>query len=198
MNVTAIILAAGASRRMGTQKLLLPFAGKTVIEHVIDQVITGGLTDTIAVVGVDPAVAEAAGRRSVRIIRNDQPDQGMLSSVRCGFRSVSDTCDAALVVLGDQPSICGALVIRILEASRTSPGKILAPSFDGARGHPLLVPMRYRDEVLTRYDDEGLRGLLRTHAGDVLELPADPSVLADMDDLADYRRELKRHADGLL
>ena len=198
MNVTAIILAAGASRRMRTQKLLLPFAGKTVIEHVIDQVIAGGLADVLIVVGADPAVAEAAGRRSVRIIRNDHPDQGMLRSVRCGLRAVPDTCDAALIVLGDQPSISGGLVTRILEASRTFPGKILVPSFDGARGHPLLVPMGYREELLTRYDHEGLRGLLRTHAGDIRELPGDPSVLADMDDLADYRRELKRHADGLL
>ena len=196
MNVTAIILAAGASRRMGTQKLLLPFAGKTVIQHVIDRVIEGGVTDVVAVVGSDRAVAEAASRRNVRVAQNPDPDCGMLSSVRCGLLTVPDSCDAALVVLGDQPSISQALIARILEASRTSPGKILVPSFDGRRGHPLLVPIGYREEVFTRYDGEGLRGLLRTHAGDVLELRADASALSDMDDLADYRRELKRHADG--
>lgn len=198
MNVTAIILAAGASRRMGTQKLLLPFAGTTVIEHVIDQVIAAGVTDIVAVVGADPSVAEAAGRRSVRIARNAEPERGMLSSVRCGLRAVPQTSQAVLVVLGDQPSLGPSLLRAMLEASRTSPGKILVPTYDGARGHPLMFPLRYREEVLTRYDEEGLRGLLRAHAGDVLELPSDPSVLADMDELADYRREVKRHADGRL
>lgn len=196
MNVTAIILAAGASRRMGTQKLLLPFAGKTVIEHVIDRVVAGGVADIVVVVGADARVAEAASQRNVRLVHNPDPDRGMLSSVRCGLRALPGTCDAVLVVLGDQPSLSAGLVARVLEVSRTSPGKILVPSFEGRRGHPLLLPIGYREEVLTRYDEEGLRGLLRTHAGDVLELPSDASALADMDDLADYRRELKRHADG--
>jgi molybdenum cofactor cytidylyltransferase len=198
VNVTAIILAAGASRRMSTQKLLLPFAGKTVIEHVIDQVIAGGLTDIFVVVGADPAVAEVARRRNMRIARNADPDRGMLSSVRCGLRAVPDPSHAVLVVLGDQPSISPSLLRAMVRAAETYPGKILVPTSEGKRGHPLLFPATYRNEVLTKYDDDGLRGLLRTHAGDILELPADASVLADMDDLADYRRELKRHSDGPL
>jgi molybdenum cofactor cytidylyltransferase len=197
VSVSAIILAAGASRRMGTQKLLLPFAGKTVIEHVVDQVKGAGVADVVAVAGADRAVADVVRGRNVRVVVNGNPDEGMLGSVRCGVRSVSERTEAVLVVLGDQPSISAMLLRAMMAAWEASPRRILVPTFEGRRGHPLMFSLAYRDEVLTRYDEGGLRGLLRTHAGDVLEVPADdPSVLADMDDLEDYRRELKRHAEG--
>ena len=196
MNITAIILAAGASRRMGTQKLLLPFAGKTVIEHVIDQVNAAGITDVVVVVGADQSVGDVVKHSDVRVIVNASPDDGMLSSIRCGLRAIPDTADAVMVVLGDQPSISAGLLHAMLAAWEVSPRRMLVPTFQGKRGHPLMFSLDYRAEVLARYDEGGLRGLLRHHEGDVLDMPADASVLADMDDLVDYRRELKRHADG--
>jgi molybdenum cofactor cytidylyltransferase len=196
VKVSAIIVAAGASRRMGTQKLLLPFGGKTVIEHVIDRVKAAGIADVVAVVGVDQAVVGVARRCDVRVVVNATPDDGMLSSVRSGLRAVPDSADAVMVILGDQPSISSALLRAMLAAWEVSPGRILVPTFEGRRGHPLMFSLDYREEVLTRYDEEGLRGLLRTHERDISGLPAEASVLADMDDLEDYWRELKRHADG--
>jgi molybdenum cofactor cytidylyltransferase len=117
----------------------------------------------------------------------------MLSSVRCGLRALPPDCEAVLIALGDQPSITADLVARIVHAFYASGRGIIVPVHGGKRGHPLLFSARYSQEVLTRYDDLGLRGLLRAHPEDVFELPADSaSVLSDMDYPEDYQREQDR------
>src|SRR5262249_6598992 len=99
--IAAIVLAAGRSRRMGTQKLLLPWSGQTVIGHIVDQVLAAGLNQVCVVVGADrEAVSQALGNRPVTLITNPDPDAEMLSSVRCGIQSLPMECDAAMIVLG--------------------------------------------------------------------------------------------------
>jgi molybdenum cofactor cytidylyltransferase len=120
----------------------------------------------------------------------------MLSSVRCGLRALPPDCEAVLVALGDQPSITADLVGRMVSAFHTSARAIVVPVYGGHGGHPILFSTRYRQEVMTRFDDVGLRGLRQAHPEDVLEVDApDSSVLADLDYPADYRRELARLAD---
>jgi molybdenum cofactor cytidylyltransferase len=192
--ISAVVLAAGASRRMGTQKLLLPYAGKTVITHIVDQLCGSHLDEIIVVTGHEPEriTTELAGRPN-DFAHNRDYESGMLSSVRCGLRALPRRCGAALVALGDQPAITTALVnemVRVFEETR--PG-ILVPSHGGRRGHPMIFSRRYFDEILAHYDDAGLRGLLQAHPEDVLELEAaTDAVLLDMDYPEDYRRELAR------
>jgi molybdenum cofactor cytidylyltransferase len=189
--ICALVLAAGRSRRMGTQKLLLPFGGPTVIECVVDQVLASEVDQVLVIVGEDgAAVAEALGDRPVGLVRNPEPEGEMLSSVRCGLRAVPPDCEAVLVALGDQPALTGALVNEVLRAYRSSEKGIVVPVHGGRRGHPLLFPLRHRDQVLRDYESEGLRGLLRDHPEDVLEVAADSAALSDMDSREDYRREL--------
>ena len=191
--ICAIILAAGRSRRMGVQKLLLPFAGKTVIGHILDEVLRSPVEQAIVVVGQEGGrIAEALAGRSVALVTNADPEGEMLSSVRCGLAALPPECEAVLVALGDQPGIAAETIRRMIEAYQTAGRGIVVPVHGGKGGHPILFSMRYRDEVLTRYDDVGLRGLRQAHPEDVLELPAaDPSVLSDMDLPEDYRRELE-------
>jgi len=209
--ICAILLAAGQSRRMGAQKLLLPFDGGTVIGRIAGEILRSPVARTFVVVGAD-GERVAAALETVRVSRkggrsrgfprgafsfvtNPDPDGDMLSSVRCGLRAMESGCEAVLVALGDQPSITAELVARIVHAFRASGRGIVVPVYGGKRGHPLLFSARYGQEVLTRYDDLGLRGLLRAHPEDVLELPADSaSVLSDMDYPQDYLRELGRLA----
>ncbi len=190
--ICAVVLAAGLSRRMGVQKLLLPFGGKTVIAHIVDKLLASTVDEVHVVAGhkAESIRAELSGR-AVSIVNNPNYESGMLSSVRCGLQSLPEKCQAVMVVLGDQPSITTGLVDQMLQAFATTDKSILVPLYKGKRGHPILLSLLYRDEILTHYDDVGLRGLLHSHPNDIHELTvSNASVLCDMDYPEDYRREL--------
>ena len=192
--ICAVVLGAGLSSRMGAQKLLLPFGGKTVIAHIVDQLFASSVDHVYVVVGHQGRkVGEELSGRKVTIVENSAYESGMLSSVRCGLSHLPENCSAILVALGDQPSITPQLVDKMLEAFAATEKRILVPLYNGRRGHPLLISKSYRDEVLTGFDDVGLRGLLHAHPEDVFELTVSSSaVLSDMDCPEDYRRELER------
>jgi molybdenum cofactor cytidylyltransferase len=190
---------------MGAQKLLLPFDGGTVIGRIAGEILRSPVTRGFVVVGEDGARVVAAignepglpdadrGPDFFSFVRNPDPDGDMLSSVRCGLRALPKDCEAVLVALGDQPSISAGLVARMIRAFRDSARGIVVPAYESKRGHPLLFAARYREEVLTCYDDRGLRGLLQAHPKDVFELESDTAcILSDMDDPDDYQRELGR------
>ena len=195
--ITAILLAAGRSRRMGTQKLLLPLGDKPMIARIAEEVLASPVDDVVAVVRRgDPQVADAIAGRAVRVIANPDDDGDMLSSVRCGLRALPAGCDAVLVVLGDQPGISRETVADLVRVFRRADRGIVVPTFEGRRGHPILFSTRYCREVLLRHDDRGLRGLLEAHSGDVLEVESmRPEVVEDMDTPADYRRISQRFSE---
>ena len=192
--ICALVLAAGRSRRMGTQKLLLPFAGSTVIGHIVDQIAGSAVERIYVVVASDQAaIAAALSGRAAQVVVNPGPDSEMLDSVRCGLRALPSACRAVLVVLGDQPGITPALVDALVGAFESSGERIAVPVYDGRRGHPVLLAIDYRDQVLTQYDGLGLRGLLWDCPEDVLEVPVPwPTATSDIDCPEDYRRELER------
>lgn len=190
--ICAVVLAAGLSRRMGVQKLLLPFAGKTVVAHIVDQIVASAVDEVHVVVGHEgERVRRELSGRHVSVATNPDYESGMLSSVRCGLAAAGEQCRAVLVALGDQPSVTSELIDRMVRSFAETEKRILVPFHDGRRGHPLLFSADYRDEVLTRYDDVGLRGLLQAHSEEVFELSVSSSaVLSDMDYPEDYQREL--------
>ncbi len=203
--ICSIILAAGQSKRMGAQKLLLPFDGGTVIGRIAGELSRSPVARILVVLGADAArVVAALENESVLhntgrtrdffgFVTNPDPAGDMLSSVRCGLRALPPECEAVLVALGDQPAITADLIVRIVHAFYVSGRGIIVPVYGGKRGHPLLFSARYSQEVLTSYDDLGLRGLLQAHPEDVFELSADSaSVLSDMDYPEDYQREQDR------
>jgi molybdenum cofactor cytidylyltransferase len=190
--ICAIVLAAGSSRRMGVQKLLLPFGGKTVVTHIVDQLLESSVDEVHVVLGSHAErISRELSGRPVSIVINDSYKSGMLSSVRCGLHRLPLQCRTVLVALGDQPSITSDLVNRMLQSFATCERSILVPLYKGRRGHPILFSITHRDDVLTHYEDVGLRGLLHAHPDDVHELSVSTSsVLSDMDYPEDYRREL--------
>ena len=192
--ICAILLAAGRSRRMGTQKLLLPFGGRTVIAHVAAQITGSAVAHVYAVVGRErERLARELSDCRICIVPNPDPDASMLESVRCGLRAMPQECEGVMVALGDQPGVTSDLIDQTVEAFTTTDRGIVVPSYDGKRGHPMLFSARYRHEVLTQHDEVGLRGLLWAHPEDVYELDVStPAVLLDMDYPQDYRRELAR------
>ena len=191
--IRAIILAAGRSRRMGVQKLLLPVGGKPMIARIVDEVLAGPVDQAFVVIGQDGArVADALSGRGVHFVSNPDVGGEMLSSVRCALGAMPQDTVAALVVLGDQPGITSDVVATLVGAFRSSGRGIVVPTHGGRRGHPLLVAMHYRDEVLSRHDGIGLRGLLQAHPEDVLEVEVPTlAVLEDVDEPGDYSRAAK-------
>ncbi len=190
--VGAIVLAAGESTRMGTQKLLLPFGGVTVIEHIVNRLLATALEGVLVVTGKDrEGVSQALQSHPVLLAHNEDYRDGMLSSVRAGLRATPKNWSAILVALGDHPSVDPHLVDDLIQEFSKREKGIIVPAHKGRRGHPLLFASQYRDEILNNYDNVGLRGLFQAHADDIAVLETgSPLVLSDMDYPEDYQREL--------
>ncbi len=188
-NNWAIILAAGSSRRMGSQKLLLPFGKSTIIETVIDNVLNSSLDQVMVVLGPEQeSILQAIGKRPVKFCHNKDHEKGMLTSIICGIRALPSEAVSALIFLGDQPGIPPAVTDSVINAYNEELFGIVIPVHDHRRGHPLLVDMKYRKEVEGLDLEEGLRALRHHFPQDVLEVEVDePGILVDIDTREDYK-----------
>jgi molybdenum cofactor cytidylyltransferase len=189
MNVTAIVLAAGASTRMGSVKQLLPYRGTTMLGAVLDSLLATCVGHIIVVLGYHAEkVREAIGERAVEVVVNPDPSRGMLSSVQCGISAAVDT-DLYLIALGDQPRLQAATVDTLISAAGRSPQSIFLPTFAGKRGHPLLMRAAHRDAILRLPLSVGLNAFVAEHGGEVEEVPVDaPAILEDIDTPDDFAR----------
>ena len=194
--IWAVILAAGESRRMGRQKLLLPFGGSTVVGAVAGTALASRVDRVLAVLGADrDAVRQELEPRGIDFAINENFAEGMLSSVQAGFRALPPDAEAAVVMLGDQPFLPARVVDAVVEAFRLCGRGIVVPAFQGRRGHPVLVDLKYRDEVLALDPTDGLRRLMHAHPEDIFEAEVeDANILRDMDVPEDYANELARRS----
>lgn len=196
--ITAVVLAAGKSERMGRPKMLLPFGRRTLIETVLAGVRKSRVDDAVVVLGAHrEAVESIVARAGFRAVFNEDFEAGMLSSVLRGLREIPAAALAFLIVLGDQPFPPSTVIDRLIAARERTGKGIVLPVHGGRRGHPVLIDMRYRDEVTSLDPSVGLRQLLRGHPDDVLEVPVrTPAVLADIDHPGDYRKALASRRRG--
>ena len=192
-NNWAIILAAGSSRRMGTQKLVLPMGTSTMIETVVDNVLKSSINQVLVVLGPDQnKIRDVLIGKPVEFCHNLNHDQGMLSSVICGFKALPENAETALIYLGDQPNITPEVTNTIIEAYDEELMGIVIPVFNNRRGHPLLVDMKYRRDVEKLDLEQGLRSLRHKFPDDVLEVEVDePGILVDIDTKEDYSNATK-------
>jgi molybdenum cofactor cytidylyltransferase len=192
----AIVTAAGRSRRMGTQKLLLPYAGGTVIGRVVSQLHQSAV-DRVFVITAEARrdVSDALAAFDVVTVSNPDPDPEceMLETIRCGLRALPAECDQILIALGDQPSITSELINRLVTELRENPRSIVVPVHQQKRGHPVLFDACFKSDVLSHFEGEGLRGLLQAHPDRVREVSVpEHLMLADIDSPEDYQRELAK------
>ena len=193
--LAGIVLAAGESRRMGQPKQLLPFGKGTILERVVDTLLTAGVGEVVVVLGhlADP-VRAVLGNRPVRAVVNPEYRQGMLSSVKCGVHAIGAGYDAVLIALGDQPHIEGAVVSEVMRAYRDGDAGIVIPHYGDKKGHPIIINLqRYREAIANLPEDAGLNVLMQEHAGDVRLIDvATEDIIRDIDVPDDYTRELAR------
>jgi len=193
MMISAILLAAGESRRMGEFKQLLMFAGRTFVECCADHLLDSRIDELIVVTGHREAdVRRALGGRAVRLAHNADYRDGMSSSVKCGIAAVSPAATAVLVALVDQPQIEPAAINRVIAEYERQRSLIVIPTCNGRNGHPVLIDLRLRDELLAFDGSQGLRQVIQAHAADVLHIDvATETVLTDFDYPEDYQRMKK-------
>jgi molybdenum cofactor cytidylyltransferase len=193
--IWAIILAAGASTRMNTQKLLLPFNGLTIIETVVENVARSVHSNIIVVLGSHrEQVQKQIGETRVHFCVNENYSDGMLSSVICGFRALPGEAKAALVFLGDQPQIPSQVADLVIETWIQSGKGIIMPVFNGKRGHPVLIETRYKTEIEKLDPEKGLRALSEKFKDDVQEVKCNlPEILRDIDTPEEYEAEINKN-----
>lgn len=192
--ICAIILAAGESIRMGFPKMLLPYKGSTIIETAIENVLNSQVDVTVVVLGAfRDEIREVIGKKPVTCCFNEFYREGMLSSVKCGFRLLPCDPEAVLVFPGDQPLLKPEINDNLISSFRATGKGIIVPVHKNKRGHPLLISARYREDVLSLDPVEGLRSLAEKFPGDLLEIETDTmDILKDIDNQEDYLYLLNR------
>lgn len=181
----AILLAAGRSSRMGAFKPLLPFGNKTVIECSIDSLRDAGVETIVVVLGhrADDLRAKLTG---VRFAINPDPDSEMGASIAAGVRELPDETQATLIALADHPAVPAAVVSTIID-EWTRGARIVIPTWQNRGGHPVLVDLSLKPELLNLPESGGLRALFDSHRQAVRRLPVNsPFIARDMDTWDDY------------
>ena len=198
--ISAIVLAAGEAKRMGQNKVLLPWQGKILLEHVLNQLLHSRVDEIILVLGHEAGrIREKISAQGIKIVVNPAYQGGMSTSLRYGLSIMDKAAEAFLVALGDQPGIRKEVINQLIEAfHRTLPRKnIVLPTYRNTPGHPVLFGIQYREQMGRLKGDVGGRQILADHPEDILSLEMDTDdVLQDIDTPEDYREYLKRKGLG--
>lgn len=186
--IAAIVLAAGASTRMGRPKLTLPMPdGRPLVRVTVEHVLAAGLDDVVVVVGGDArAVGAALGPLPVRIVENPRYAEGQSTSLRAGLDALRPGTGAVVVALGDQPIPDPDVIRRLVAAFRTSGRPIVAPVYRDGRGNPVLFGAALFGELRAVTGDWGGREVIARDPARVAEVPVDMPMPADLDTPEDY------------
>ncbi len=199
--VGAVILAAGASERMGRPKALLPTGaegGETFLERLVGVAERAGLEPVRVVAGEQlEEIAAAMPQLAKLLVRNPNPELGQLSSLRVGLRALPEGAEGAVVFLVDHPLVEESTVALLLERFRRSRRPIVIPSYEGRRGHPVLFGRAVFAEFFAAPLQEGARFVVRGRPElvDTVEVD-DPGVLADIDTPEQYEKMMEGDRNG--
>lgn len=188
--VSAIILAAGQSKRLGRTKQLLVYQGKTLIEWAVDTVLASSVGETIVVIGHEAESIKAVLKdKPVKLVFNPDYARGMSTSLKAGIGKVSSEAHGVLIMLGDQPGLTPVIINELIAAFEAGKGGIIVPVYQGRRGNPVLLGVKYKPELMALSGDVGARQVLAAHPEDVHEVEvACDGILQDVDTEEEFRR----------
>ena len=186
--VSAILLAAGESKRMGKPKQLMPLGKSTVLEQAIDNLLNSKVSKVIVVLGYRAEeMIKVVAIKPVKIAINRAYHQGMGTSIVTGLNLVDDGAQAVMLALADQPFIDSETINRLIDESFNHDKGIAIPVYQGRRGHPIIFSMKYKGELLKLKGDIGGRQIIKQHPDDVLEVAVDSEgINIDINSLSDY------------
>lgn len=183
--LAAVILSAGESSRMGSPKALVPFRGKTFLEHLLEAIGKSRLLKGRRKTGLTRVVLGAqadqiAGKLSLdptSVVVNQDWKLGQLSSIQAAIRSlphsVDEPTDGIMLFLVDHPLISPQLIDTLVGKFYESDPAIALPTFHGKRGHPVIFAHRLYEELLGADGRQGARSVVWAHAAEVLEVPTE-------------------------
>ena len=202
--VSAVVLAAGMSTRMGRNKLLLTFRDKPLVVHAVDTLLASKAGEIIVVLGYESEkvwdrledyagqISNGGQRRRVRLVKNPDYRDGLSTSVRTGVQAVSPEAEAIMIYLADQPLLEPGDVDRIIEAFATAKADdkmIVVPFFKEERGNPVVLDASLRDSILGIIGDVGCKGVIKRYPEKVYAIEMENDhVVRDVDDVQAYER----------
>ena len=189
MNVKAIVLAAGKSSRMGTNKLLLLFDNKPVLEHILDRLTK---YETFVVTGYNPEdIEKILFKYDIKILHNPDYENGMTSTFKKGLSAIGDNVDAVFLVLGDTFGFNPELLEKMVNKMESTKALIISPIYDGKRGHPVLISSKLFPEFMRLDFNQTLRDLILLHERDHQYVNGDIWTRIDLDTPEDYEKVKK-------
>ena len=198
MFISAIVLAAGESRRMGETKQLLDVGGKPLLQNILDRIRQTEVDEVILVLGHEAErIQKKVSTTGAKVVLNPDYGQGMITSIRRGLQALDPRSEGFFIVLGDQPGIEPKVYNLLIQEFRTCfPRKtILLPTYKGKRGHPALFSVKYRPEAFRIEGDRGFRDVLEMYPQEVflVELESE-SIVNDLDTPQDYQNFIGKKA----
>jgi molybdenum cofactor cytidylyltransferase len=190
--LSAIILAAGMSIRMGQNKLLLSFQGKTLIAHAVDTLLASEVDEVVVVLGheAEKVRAQLQGKQ-VRPVHNPDYRDGLSTSVRVGVNAVSPQAAGIMIYLADQPLLAPAdinFMVKAFALAKDANKSIVVPLFHGQRGNPVILDSSYREAMLEVVGDVGCKRVIKRYPDKVfgVEMETD-HVVRDVDNMDAYQ-----------
>ncbi len=169
--LAAVILSGGASRRMGSPKALVPYQGRSFLEHLLHISNHEKIGVRRVVLGTDARViAETVSLQPDEIVINEDWEKGQLSSIQAGLRSLPDGTDGILLCLIDHPLVSAELIGNLIERFYSSAKTIVLPVYKGRRGHPVIFGAKLYEELLAAPLETGARAVVWAHSGEISEV----------------------------
>lgn len=195
--LSGVILAAGASTRLGRPKQLLPLGDRCLLQHALDPAFRSRLDEVILVLGYRAGeiheTLELPAERTTRVVINPDYTSGLSASLRLALRAADPRAVAAAILLGDQPNMTVELIDRMAAAFLGADSPVVRPVYSGSEGrrvpgHPVFLARRIWPEVEKLRGDQGARALVAARPEWLLEVPVDYEPPADVDTWEDYQR----------
>jgi len=192
MMISAILLAAGESKRMGEPKQLMPFSRGTMVEQTVDNLLNSAVDEVVVVVGHRAEeVIKTIVTKPVKLAVNPDYQQGMSTSIIAGLKLVDSGARAVMLVLGDQPFVDSQTINSLIDEFHNHDKGIAIPTYQGRKGHPIIFAIKYKEKLLELKGDIGGRQIIKDHPDDVLEISVDSEgVITDINTRSDYQSHL--------
>ncbi len=192
--ISAILLGAGESKRMGSDKLALPWGRKTLLERCFRTLLQSQVREVVIVRGIrSKRLEDNFHEKEIKTVTNLHPELGMSRSIRQGLRAVHPESEGFLIALGDQPFLKTRTINALIRAFDRVKERIVVPSFQGRTGHPVIFHKVYKKELMNLKGDVGGKSIIERHPEDVRVVKVRSiGVVRDLDTWQDYQKSREK------